>query len=170
MGWISHRKWKETKQLPGTARPGNMLGCCLISFHFMWVIHSSSSNLLNILTPLPPLLCGRHIWNPPTERSRATITLQRLLHLILLLAAQRTGVINSPPPPPFRNIRVPKLAEKERSHSADSGGRFEFDKLIVTRSSLSEVVNLFCLISRQIKSLKPKLKGGAAVAAVGLVF
>ena len=39
MGWMAHRKWKEAKQLPGTARPGNMLGCCLISSHFLWAIH-----------------------------------------------------------------------------------------------------------------------------------
>ena len=39
MGWMAHQKWKEAKQLPGTAGPGNMLGCCLISFHFLWVIH-----------------------------------------------------------------------------------------------------------------------------------
>ena len=31
--------WKETKQQPGTAGPGNMLGCCLICFHFLWDIH-----------------------------------------------------------------------------------------------------------------------------------
>ena len=36
---MAHRKWKEAKQLPGTAVPGNMLGCCLISFHFLWAIH-----------------------------------------------------------------------------------------------------------------------------------
>ena len=36
---MAHRKWKETKQQPGTAGPGNILGCCLISFHFMWAIH-----------------------------------------------------------------------------------------------------------------------------------
>ena len=35
----AHRKWKETKQQPGTAGPGNMLGCCLLSFHFLWAIH-----------------------------------------------------------------------------------------------------------------------------------
>ena len=35
---MAHRKWKETKQLPGTARPGNMLGSCLVSFHFLWAI------------------------------------------------------------------------------------------------------------------------------------
>ena len=33
---LPHRKWKETKQEPGTTGPGNMLGCCLVSFHFLW--------------------------------------------------------------------------------------------------------------------------------------
>ena len=28
MGWMAHRKWKEVKLQPGTAGPGNMLGCC----------------------------------------------------------------------------------------------------------------------------------------------
>ena len=36
---MAHRKWKEAKQLPGTAGPGNILGCCLISFHLLWAIH-----------------------------------------------------------------------------------------------------------------------------------
>ena len=35
---LPHRKWKETKQQPGTAGPGNMLGCCLVSFHFLSAI------------------------------------------------------------------------------------------------------------------------------------
>ena len=35
---IAHRKWKETKLLPGTAGPGNRLGCCLIYLHFLWAI------------------------------------------------------------------------------------------------------------------------------------
>ena len=35
---IAHWKWKETKQQPGTAGPGNMLGCCFVSFHFLWAI------------------------------------------------------------------------------------------------------------------------------------
>ena len=39
MGWMAHRKWKEIKQQPGTAGPGNMLGCSLVSFHFLWAIH-----------------------------------------------------------------------------------------------------------------------------------
>ena len=37
--WMSHRKQKEAKQQPGTAGPGNTTGSCLISFHFLWVIH-----------------------------------------------------------------------------------------------------------------------------------
>ena len=32
---MAHRKWRETKLHPGTAGPGSMLGCCLISFHFL---------------------------------------------------------------------------------------------------------------------------------------
>ena len=56
MGWIAHRKWIETKQLPDTAGPGNMLGCCLTSFHFLWAIlrpqavveNASSSQKLNL--------------------------------------------------------------------------------------------------------------------------
>ena len=39
----AHRKWKETKQEPGTTGPGNMLGCCLVSFHFLWAILSMST-------------------------------------------------------------------------------------------------------------------------------
>ena len=39
MGWVAHRKWKESKQhpsmLPGPAVPS----CCLSSFHFLWAIH-----------------------------------------------------------------------------------------------------------------------------------
>ena len=38
MEWMSHRRWKETKQQPGTAGPSNMLGCCFVSFHFLWPI------------------------------------------------------------------------------------------------------------------------------------
>ena len=33
---LPHRKWNEIKQQPGTAGPGNLLGCCLIYFHFRW--------------------------------------------------------------------------------------------------------------------------------------
>ena len=50
MGWMAHRKWEETKHQPGTAGPGNMLGCCLISFHFLWAIH-----------PIRPVYTHSHI-------------------------------------------------------------------------------------------------------------
>ena len=39
MGWISHRKWKETKQQPNMLPGPAVLGCCLVSFHFLWAIH-----------------------------------------------------------------------------------------------------------------------------------
>ena len=39
MGLMAHRKLKETKQQPGTAGPANMLGCCLVSFHFRCDVH-----------------------------------------------------------------------------------------------------------------------------------
>ena len=35
MEWLSHRKRKETKQQPGTAAPGNILGSCLVSLCFL---------------------------------------------------------------------------------------------------------------------------------------
>ena len=43
---MANRKWKETKQLPGTAGPGNMLGSCLVSFHFLWAILCPQAVLL----------------------------------------------------------------------------------------------------------------------------
>ena len=49
MGWMSPRKWKETKQQPGTAGPGNILGCCLVSFRFLRDIHSIHSVKSTIL-------------------------------------------------------------------------------------------------------------------------
>ena len=35
MEWMSHRKRKETKHQPGTAGPGNILDCCLVSLCFL---------------------------------------------------------------------------------------------------------------------------------------
>ena len=37
------RIWKETKQEPVTVGPGNMLGCCLVSFPILWAILSTST-------------------------------------------------------------------------------------------------------------------------------
>ena len=39
MGLMAHRKLKEIKQQPGKSGPGNMLGCCLLSFYFLWAIN-----------------------------------------------------------------------------------------------------------------------------------
>ena len=36
MGWMAHRKWKESKQQPSMLP---VPGCCSISFHFLWAIH-----------------------------------------------------------------------------------------------------------------------------------
>ena len=35
---MAHRKRKDTKLQPVTAGPGNMIGSCLVSFHFLWAI------------------------------------------------------------------------------------------------------------------------------------
>ena len=40
---MKHRKWRETKQQPSTARPGNTLGCCFVSLHFLFYILCSRS-------------------------------------------------------------------------------------------------------------------------------
>ena len=40
---MARRIWKTTKQEPGTAGPGNMLGCCLVALHFPWAILSTST-------------------------------------------------------------------------------------------------------------------------------
>ena len=58
---MAYRKWKEIKQQPGTAGPGNMLGCCLASFHFRGDIHpirpvvwwNRNGNIIAV--SLPPL-------------------------------------------------------------------------------------------------------------------
>ena len=40
---MANRKWIETEQQPGTDEPGNMLGCCLNYFQFLWAILSTST-------------------------------------------------------------------------------------------------------------------------------
>ena len=43
---MAHMIWREMKQQqqqPGTAGTGNMLGCCLVAFHFLWAILSTST-------------------------------------------------------------------------------------------------------------------------------
>ena len=38
MEWMSHRKWKETRQ-----HPGSILGCCFVSLCFLCDINSIHS-------------------------------------------------------------------------------------------------------------------------------
>ena len=83
---IAHRIWKETKQHPCKAGPDNMLGSCLVSFHFLLAILSTvpvlplSSSILIII--LRFFLCflssfplEREAWPPrsPALRSLARI-------------------------------------------------------------------------------------------------
>ena len=42
------------KQQPGTAGPGNTLGCCVLSFHFLWAIHP--------IRPVVAILATREKW------------------------------------------------------------------------------------------------------------
>ena len=40
---MAHRNWKETKQQPSMLPVPAVLGCCLVSFHFLWAILSTST-------------------------------------------------------------------------------------------------------------------------------
>ena len=59
---MAHRIRKETKQQPGTAGPGNMLDCFLVSFHFLWGKLSTRTKLC-LASALPRLV--RPIALPP---------------------------------------------------------------------------------------------------------
>ena len=50
---LPHRKWREIQQQPGTAGPGNMLGCCLIFFHFLWGKQSTRTVLYRQMSVIP---------------------------------------------------------------------------------------------------------------------
>ena len=79
---LPHRKWKQIKQQPGTAGPGNMLGCCLICFHFMWG-KLSTRTVLRVVD-LGVMNCGKtsyfwllcHVFLPPlSAQLSATLSL-----------------------------------------------------------------------------------------------
>ena len=53
---MAHRIWKETKQHPGTASPDNMLGCCLVSFHFLYVILSTNTVVMGVIKWIPDVM------------------------------------------------------------------------------------------------------------------
>ena len=62
---LPHRKWKETKQ-----QPGNMLGCCLVSLHFL----TGKLSMRTVLCPtnlLPSSSEGVNMetWRPRCPRS-----------------------------------------------------------------------------------------------------
>ena len=40
---MAHRKWKETKQQPSMLTGPGVPGCCLVSFHILWAILSTST-------------------------------------------------------------------------------------------------------------------------------
>ena len=40
---MTHRKWRETKQQPSMLPGPAVTGCCLVYFHFLWVILSTST-------------------------------------------------------------------------------------------------------------------------------
>ena len=40
---MAHRKWKETKQLPSMLPVPAVPDCCLVSFHILWAILSTST-------------------------------------------------------------------------------------------------------------------------------
>ena len=40
---VAHRKWKETKQLPSILPGPAVPGSCLLSFHILWAILSTST-------------------------------------------------------------------------------------------------------------------------------
>ena len=68
---MAHRKWKETKLQPGTAGLGNRLGCCLVSFHFLWAILCPQAVhvVVCVLLSVPASL---HAWAHHAAFSRPT--------------------------------------------------------------------------------------------------
>ena len=71
---LPHRKLREIQQQPGTAGPGNMLGCCLIYFHFLWGklstrtvmfrgVHSSLVAMLRLLYIMTHLLSRKVLFH-----------------------------------------------------------------------------------------------------------
>ena len=40
---LPHRKWKEIKQQPSMLPGPGVPGCCLVTFHILWAILSTST-------------------------------------------------------------------------------------------------------------------------------
>ena len=76
MEWMTHRKRKETKQQPGTAEPGNIPGCFLVSLRFVCDIHSIHSTFCGQRGQgwgqKIQIFCGRHMWKTPHSQNLCT--------------------------------------------------------------------------------------------------
>ena len=66
-----HRKWREIQQQTGTAGPGNILSCCLVSLSFLCDIHSilSVESSPQYSCQGWGFFCRLHIWSSCTSGS-----------------------------------------------------------------------------------------------------
>ena len=78
---IAHWICKETKQQPGTAGPGNMLGCCLNSFHFLWAILSTSTvQIINYHFIAADIHVDHRLFTTSTDLTHTDLTLSNLFN------------------------------------------------------------------------------------------
>ena len=105
MGWMTHRKWIETKQQPGTAGPGNTLGCCLNSLHFLWAFHP--------IRPVDPVLLVTKLRSTRIATlSASTLTMLMWIYYNCDITAEMTS---GPPPLPINNFGTNGLPGKTDS-------------------------------------------------------
>ena len=93
MEWMSHRKWRETKQqpimLPGPAVPG----CCLVSFCFLVDIHSILSVYqIDILQAYFLVVLGSSKWTQHFGLSYSSFLEQRGLPYLIWKRRFRTFI------------------------------------------------------------------------------
>ena len=92
---MAHRKWKETKLQPGIAGPGNMLGCCLVSFQFLWAIH-----------PICPVGLKLKLGDDPQGMTRLQVQAAVALLLIVTALLLYSASLKSVPKTQWRQPRV----------------------------------------------------------------
>ena len=80
---MANRIWKEAKQQPGTAGPGNRLGSCLVSFHFLWAILSTSTVDFSRTFDDIFLLTGAIFFTPIHTRIHANLRTSSRQHVLL---------------------------------------------------------------------------------------
>ena len=139
---LPNRKVREIQHQPGTAGPGNMLGCCLISFHFLWGKLSTCTVHGNMVTyglkweqiELRCTPCHLHdIW----------YTVAQLSNWLLLLTRKM-------PPPPMRcglPLSVAKVApalvsssSRPSVHSSRSEFQISTVSMVVSRCRVSPFI------------------------------